>query len=252
MLFLNSQNNMKCEKLYLQALLVTNSRENWLRLFWKAWRVKFEHVETDVQVHLFVARVAGKQLKARTRSYMNGIQLSRIESRPKTPLIWMQRTAASACTLEMSFQKWADSWGAQERRVCNSEGACNLYLASLFFSVCVWRVRWRGARMSVPLGYDISHSFSLDTPRLGQKNVCVWVGGYSGRMPGDVNPHPGNGKTSLGSFLDGVWSLFRTQSLLNHLTSSVLHSLHHPHPSLSLSVSLPSLCTLSPPNTTSV
>lgn len=121
----------------------------------------------------------------------------------------------------------------------------------LFFVACIWRARWRGAWMSVPLGYDISHSFSLNTPRLWQK--YMWKGRWdSGRMPGDVNPHPGNGKTSLGSFLDGVWSLFRTQSLLNHLTSSVLHSLHHPHPSLSLSVSLPSLRTLSPPNTTSV
>jgi len=33
--------------------------------------VKFEHDESDVQVHLFVAHVAGKHLKACTRSYVN-------------------------------------------------------------------------------------------------------------------------------------------------------------------------------------
>lgn len=61
----------------------------------------------------------------------------------------------------------------------------------------------------------------------------VWRMGWdSGRMPGDVNPRPGSGKTSLGGFLDGVQLLFRPQSLLNHLTS-VLHSLY---PSLSLSL----------------
>lgn len=33
------------------------------------WRVKFEHVETDVEFYLFVINIAGKQLKL----YVNGI-----------------------------------------------------------------------------------------------------------------------------------------------------------------------------------
>lgn len=113
----------KCGKLYLQALLVTNSRENWLCLCSKVWHVKYVHVVTDVQVHLFVAHIAGKQLVYTLIREWNIAEQDWILAQNTSHL-----NAGNGCggTLEMSFQKCADSWGVQERRACNFEGVCDL------------------------------------------------------------------------------------------------------------------------------